>query len=201
MVQAEWTPGQSQKEEFYLRSDHTELFFLKLTHIYSPHRSHRSLPSVATCVPRLTDCPSDLQLVAFVTDTVTVCGWSGEGCCAPAALSWLSTDFCSACLLWCRLSPSGGRSPSVWGFWWVQDVGMLLEGSERNRNSYSVLGFKWLEQKKHNNHLWDRKLQYRWWPREGGNSVQLRSSAVFNWFLTMNTIFNNSHKAHMILMI
>lgn len=92
------------------------------------------LPPVS---PRLTDYLSDLQVVTFMTD-VTVCGLSDEGCCAPQVLSWLPTDFCSACLLWCRLSPSGSRSPSVWGFWSVQDVGMLLEGSKRNRNSFSV---------------------------------------------------------------
>lgn len=136
------------------------------------------LPPVS---PRLTDYLSDLQVVTFMTD-VTVCGLSDEGCCAPQVLSWLPTDFCSACLLWCRLSPSGSRSPSVWGFWSVQDVGMLLEGSKRNRNNFSVSNGG---NKKKNNNLWDRKLQYRLWPREGAKSVQLKNSAVLNWFLLL----------------
>lgn len=62
---------------------------------------------------------------------VTVCGWPGEGCCCALALLWWSSgDSCSAWAPPCRLSPSGSRSPSVWGFWSGRVVGMLLGGSE-----------------------------------------------------------------------
>lgn len=92
---------------------------------------------------------------------VTVCGWPGEGCCcAPAALSRLLADFCSARLLWLRLSPSGSQSPSVLGFWLAQDVGMLLEVSKGDQNSFSVLGFSVGTKKKTTIILCDIKMQY-----------------------------------------
>lgn len=88
----------------------------------------------------------------YSSGVVTVYGWPGEGCCcAPAALSWLLADFCSA-----RLSPSGSQSPSVLGFWLAQDVGMLLEGSEGDQISFSVLELSVGTKKNNNNFVWHK---------------------------------------------